>query len=224
MIFFEAEPMINQMANCRTLMALILVVFCSAVYGDESMIQSLPLPGMPSKQCGVCHESQYRSWTVARHSERDVACASCHGEFHSGSLSGCTKCHTGKHKLQYQNWEFVKDYMVEGDASDYYCITCHDPHNPVKEKVLVCAGCHGTSTAEMLPRKTVLVSLQTSHNALADIALNMDADVWNRRFKSAGGKILFGGGALVAGGLLLFPYLFTLITFVRWIKKRRKKN
>jgi hypothetical protein len=214
-----------------TVAALSLVLFCrvaqpqqqSQPVGD-SEIQILPARGMPSKECGVCHETQYKGWSAARHCQRGVTCASCHGEFHSGSLSGCLKCHTGKHKLQYQNWEFVKDYMVEGDDSDYYCITCHDPHNPVKEKVLVCVGCHGNSTAEMLPRKTVLLSLQSSHNALAGIALNMDHDTWNRRFKSTGGKLLFGGGALLAGGVLMFPYFYTLFAFARWAKKRRKKD
>ncbi|HSP06860.1 MAG TPA: hypothetical protein VLR94_06755, partial [Acidobacteriota bacterium] len=81
---------------------------------------------MSPKDCGVCHESQYKTWTTARHNQRGVACAVCHGAFHSGSLNGCLACHTGEHKLQYKNWEFVKDYMVEGDISNYYCITCHD--------------------------------------------------------------------------------------------------
>lgn len=186
-------------------------------------LQDLPPAEMSAKECGVCHESQYNTWTTAKHNQRGIVCAVCHGAFHSGSLNGCTGCHTGEHKLQYKNWEFVKDYIVEGDNSNYYCITCHDPHNPGKEKVLLCSGCHGTSTAKMQPRKTVEMSLQRTHNILAKVAPEMDEDKWNRRLKSTSGKLLVGSGGLLAAGLLAFPYFYTLFAFVRWLKQRRNK-
>lgn len=216
------------MRHCRILAALILLLLCRAAHPQQSQpapeLAPLPAADMSPKECGVCHESQYKAWTGARHNHKGVACAVCHGAFHSGSLNGCLACHTGEHKLQYKNWEFVKDYMVEGDISNYYCITCHDPHNPVKEKVLLCSGCHGTSTAQMQPRKTVSYSLQKAHNFMAGVAPEMDDDTWNRRLKSTPGKLLIGGGALVAGGLLVFPYFYTLFAFIRWFRKRRKKT
>jgi hypothetical protein len=176
---------------------------------------------MSSKECGVCHESQFQGWSHAKHNERGVVCAVCHGAFHSGSLNGCMVCHTGKHKLQYENWEFVKDYMVEGDNSNYFCITCHDPHNPAKEKVLLCNGCHGNSTSNMQPRKTLFISLQKSHNLLAELPPRMDEDKWNRRIKSTGGKLLLGGAGLLIAGVLAFPYIFTLVAIIRWWRKRK---
>jgi hypothetical protein len=189
----------------------------------ETRLEVTQPADMSAKECGGCHDSQYKTWTTAKHFKRGVVCAVCHGAFHSGSLNGCTGCHTGQHKLHYTDWEFVKDYMVEGDNSNYYCITCHDPHNPVKEKVLLCNGCHGPTTANMQPRKTFFVSLQKTHDMMARIAPEMDEDKWNRRMKSTSGKLLFGGGAALIGGLLIFPYFYTGFSFIRWLKKRRKK-
>jgi len=79
--------------------------------------------GMSSEQCGTCHESQYNTWKQGKHNMKLGPCNACHGEFHSGSLKGCTGCHSTSHKVHYKNWEFVKDYVVEGDTSDYYCIS-----------------------------------------------------------------------------------------------------
>jgi hypothetical protein len=175
---------------------------------------------MDSKECGSCHESQYQQWITAKHKTQGVVCSACHGDFHSGSLNGCTTCHTGKHNLNYQQWQFVKDYMVEGDTSDYYCIVCHDPHNPKKAKVLLCNSCHGSTTNEPPPRKQFRVALQTSHNLFATIAPEMDEDTWNRRMKSTSGKLMIGGAAILIAGVLLFPYFYTGIAFIRWVKKK----
>lgn len=178
---------------------------------------------MSAKDCGSCHESQYKTWTTAKHNTRGVVCAACHGTFHSGTLNPCTSCHTGEHNLQYKNWQFVKDYMVEGDTSDYYCIVCHDPHNPKKAKVLLCNSCHGSTVAEIQPRKGFRATLQTAHNAFASVAPKMDEDAWNRRVKSRSGKVEIAAGAAVVGGLLLFPYLYTGFVFVRWLKRKIKR-
>jgi hypothetical protein len=175
---------------------------------------------MSPEKCGECHESQFQIWLEAKHNARGVVCAACHGDFHSGTLNGCKACHTGEHNIQFKDWQFVRDYMVERDTSDYYCIVCHNPHNPKKAKVLLCNSCHGPAAPPVQPRKTFLTSLQTAHNAFASIAPRMDEDSWNRRMKSTGGKLLVGAGVVTVGGLLLFPYLYTGFVFLRWIKRK----
>lgn len=175
---------------------------------------------MAAKDCGACHDSQYKTWMQAKHNQEGVVCSACHGDFHSGSLNGCTSCHTGQHNLQYKDWQFVKDYMVEGDTSDYYCIVCHDPHNPKKAKVLLCNSCHGPAAGEIQPRKGFRVSLQKAHNVFAKVGPEMDEDAWNRRIKSTSGKLMLGGSVLVIGGLLVFPYIYTGLAFFRWLKRK----
>jgi hypothetical protein len=179
---------------------------------------------MSSQDCGSCHESQFKTWTDAKHNQRGIVCAACHGPFHSGTLNGCTSCHTGEHKLDYKQWQFVKDYMVEGDTSDYYCIVCHDPHNPIKEKVLLCNSCHGAGNSEPQPRKSFRTSLQKAHNSFAEIAPRMDEDAWNRRIKSTGGKLMIGAAAAVIGAALIFPYIYTLAAFIKWLKRKFGKR
>src|SRR5262245_10133533 len=88
----------------RSIVTILFLLIASAAFGQS----------MDSKECGSCHESQYQIWITAKHKTQGVVCSACHGEFHSGSLNGCTTCHTGKHNLNYQQWQFVKDYMVEG--------------------------------------------------------------------------------------------------------------
>ena len=149
-----------------------------------SSILSLSAQGMAPEKCGECHESQFQTWLEAKHNTRGVVCAACHGDFHSGSLNGCKSCHTGKHNVQFKDWQFVKDYMVEGDTSDYYCIVCHNPHNPKKAKILLCSSCHGPAVPPVQPRKTFLTSVQTAHNAFASVAPRMDEDFWNKTMKS----------------------------------------
>ena len=144
---------------------------------------------MAPKDCGSCHESQFKTWLTAVHNQRGVVCSACHGEFHSGMLNGCTICHNGEHKIDYNQWQFVKDYKVEGDTSDYYCIVCHDPHNPIKAKVLLCNSCHGAKNPEPQPRKSFRMGIQKAHNVFAKIAPEMDQDAWNRRMKSTERKI-----------------------------------
>lgn len=178
---------------------------------------------MLPKECGSCHESQFKTWLDAAHNQRGVVCSACHGEFHSGTLNGCTICHTGEHKIDYKDWQFVKDYKVEGDTSDYYCIVCHEPHNPIKAKVLLCNSCHGSQNHEPQPRKSFRFSIQKAHNVFARIAPQMDEEKWNRRMKSTSGKIMIVGVAVVIGSVVLFPYFYTLFAFFRWIKKRIKK-
>lgn len=175
---------------------------------------------MLPKDCGSCHETQFKSWLDATHNKRGVVCGACHGEFHSGTLNGCTVCHSGEHKVNYENWQFVKDYRVEGDTSDYYCIVCHDPHNPVKAKVLLCNTCHGPNKPAPQPRKAFRASIQKAHNTFAEIAPRMDEDTWNRRMKTTSGKLMIGAGVFVVGGVLLFPYFYTLFAFLRWLKRK----
>ena len=177
---------------------------------------------MSAADCGSCHESQFKTWLDATHNKRGVVCGACHGEFHSGTLNGCTICHSGEHKVNYENWQFVKDYRVEGDTSDYYCIVCHDPHNPVKAKVLLCNTCHGPDKPAPQPRKGFRASIQKAHNVFANVAPRMDEDTWNRRLKSTRGKITIGAGVVVVGGILLFPYFYTLFAFFRWVKRKIK--
>jgi hypothetical protein len=179
---------------------------------------------MAAKECGSCHETQFQTWQQAKHFKMGVVCGVCHGEFHSGTLSGCTGCHTGKHNLEFRNWQFVRDYMVEGDTSDYYCIVCHDPHNPKKAKILLCNTCHGSTAKEPQPRKSVRMSLQSAHNLFADIAPRMDEATWNRRIKSRSGKIQLGAGVIVIGALLLFPYVFTGVVGIRWIRRKWRER
>jgi hypothetical protein len=181
---------------------------------------------MSPQKCGECHESQFETWLEAKHNERGVVCAACHGDFHSGTLNGCKACHTGEHNVQFKDWQFVKDYMVEGDTSDYYCIVCHNPHNPKKAKVLLCNSCHGPAKPPVQPREAFLGSIQRAHNTFATIAPKMDEDAWNRRMKSTSGKLLIGSIVLVVGGILIFPYFYTAFAFLRWLKRRitRKKS
>lgn len=179
---------------------------------------------MASKDCGSCHESQYKTWLTAVHNQRGVVCQACHGEFHSGTLNGCTICHSSEHKIDYNQWQFVKDYKVEGDTSDYYCIVCHDPHNPIKAKVLLCNSCHGSKNPEPQPRKAFRLGIQKAHNVFAKIAPEMDEDAWNRRMKSTSGKLMIGAAGLVVVGVVIFPYFYTLYAFLRWIKRKIKKN
>lgn len=192
----------------------LLLVFCS------SYVLAQDAQDMAPKDCGTCHETQFHTWQQAKHFKGGVVCGVCHGEFHSGTLSGCTGCHTGKHNLDYRNWQFVRDYMVEGDTSDYYCIVCHDPHNPKKAKILLCNSCHGSTANEPQPRKGFRMSLQSAHNVFAEVAPRIDEASWNRRIKSRAGKIQLGAGAILVGGLLLFPYAFTTFVAVRWIRRK----
>lgn len=180
---------------------------------------------MAPEKCGECHESQFQTWLEAKHNERGVVCAACHGAFHSGSLNGCKSCHTGKHNVQFKDWQFVKDYMVEGDTSDYYCIVCHNPHNPKRAKVLLCSSCHGPKIPPVQPRTAFLASVQTAHNTFASIAPRMNEDSWNKMMKSGKGKFLLGAGAAIVVGLLLFPYAYTGFVFLRWLKRKiTRKN
>jgi hypothetical protein len=178
---------------------------------------------MLPKDCGSCHESQFQAWLNATHNKRGVVCSACHGEFHSGALNGCTICHSPEHKVDYEDWQFVKDYRVEEDTSDYYCIVCHDPHNPIKAKVLLCNSCHGSNKPSPQPRKAFRASIQKAHNAFAEIAPRMDEDTWNRRIKSRSGKLLIGAGIVIIGGILVFPYFYTLFAFFRWLKRKMKR-
>jgi hypothetical protein len=196
-------------------LALLLLIFASPFLWSQDM---------DPKECGTCHETQFQTWQQAKHFKNGVVCGVCHGEFHSGTLSGCTGCHTGEHNLQYKQWQFVKDYMVEGDTSDYYCIVCHDPHNPKKAKILLCNSCHGSTTHEVQPRKTFRMSLQKAHDLFAQAAPRMDEAAWNRRIKSRSGKILLAAGGLIVAGLLIFPYLFTGFVFIRWLRRKWKNR
>lgn len=184
----------------------------------------LPAQDMLAKDCGTCHETQFKSWIQAKHNTRGVVCGACHGEFHSGTLNACTSCHTGEHDLEYKQWQFVRDYIVEGDTSDYYCIVCHDPHNPKKEKVLLCNGCHGATVNEIQPRKGFRANVQKAHNVFARVAPEMDQGWWNKGIKSRSGKLMLGAGVLIIGGILIFPYVFTGYVFCRWLAKKFSKS
>jgi Cytochrome c3 len=175
---------------------------------------------MSPQKCGECHESQFETWLDAKHNARGIVCAACHGPFHSGTLNGCKACHTGEHNVQFKDWQFVKDYMVEGDTSDYYCIVCHNPHNPKVAKVLLCTSCHGPDKPPVQPRKTFHASVQSAHNAFASVAPKMNDDSWNKMIKSTGGKVLIGSSVVIIAGVLIFPYLYTGFAFVRWIKRK----
>jgi hypothetical protein len=194
--------------------ALLILCLCGSALAQD----------MAAKDCGACHESQFKTWLLAKHNTEGVVCAACHGAFHSGSLNACTACHTGEHSMQYKNWQFVKDYMVEGDTSDYYCIVCHDPHNPKKAKVLLCNSCHGSPAGEIQPRKGFRMSLQKAHDVFAEVGPNMDEDAWNHRIKSTSGKLMIGGGMVLLACVLLFPYFYTGFAFLRWVRRKFTKR
>jgi hypothetical protein len=180
---------------------------------------------MASQQCGECHESQFANWQKAKHSTTGVTCQGCHGEFHSGALIGCTSCHsTIEHKVNFKEWELVKDYMAEDDETDYYCIVCHDPHHPKKEKVLLCNNCHGPDVPKVQPRAAFKTSIQKAHDTFAKVAPAVNDDKWNRRFKSKGGKLLLGSGVVIIAVLIIFPYFYTGFAFLRWLKRKLRRK
>lgn len=199
-----------------SIFALLAACCSTAMAGDT---------GMTSQQCGSCHDSQYNMWKQGKHNTKLGGCSACHGEFHSGSLKGCTEsCHTGNHKLKYKHWGFVSDYIVEGDTSDYYCIRCHNPHDPVKTDMLVCAACHGGEKGEVQPRKGIRFTSQRVHNLFAWAGPIVDDMGWDKSLKTKRGKVLFAAAGGLFGFAVLFPYLYTTYVFLRWILRKWRRR
>ena len=178
----------------RRLLCVSVILFLNCIASAQDMTP---------KDCGSCHESQFKTWLTAVHNQRGVVCSACHGEFHSGTLNGCTICHTGEHKIDYNQWQFVKDYKVEGDTSDYYCIVCHDPHNPIKAKVLLCNSCHGAKNPEPQPRKSFRIGIQKAHNVFAQVAQKMDEDAIASNQKLFPKRLYEGSNNLQTPGILI---------------------
>jgi hypothetical protein len=203
--------------RCSIRFLLVLLLFCGVTAAEE----------MTSQECGTCHESQYDTWKQGKHNMRLGQCSACHGEFHSGSLKGCTGCHSASHEVQYRSWEFVQDYIVEGDTSDYYCIRCHDPHDPAKAEMQICSTCHGSRLAEAQPRKAIRLAAQETHNLYAWMALPIEEMQLGKMMKTTRGKVMVAGGAAFVGLLLVVPYLYTGFVFFRWVLRkvfRRRGN
>jgi len=117
-----------------------------------SQRQTIINPRRSSENCFECHLDKRGSFELPHHhpvAEGRVSCGDCH-EPHKGSatkgggtalvsdIATCGKCHTA----QRGPFVFEHEAMREG------CITCHDPHGSVNEKLLkarnqsLCLKCH----------------------------------------------------------------------------------
>lgn len=97
---------------------------------------------MAPSQCGHCHGGEYDLWKHSKHHRIGVQCNACHGELHSGKMTGCRDCHGRKHDAIFEQWPAVQRFDLP-DSNDYVCSVCHQPHRGrLQESKQSCTVCH----------------------------------------------------------------------------------
>ncbi len=206
---------------------------CASLHGAEA---GAPVAKDASKKegkfyspswCASCHKIEYEEWSTSGHCKYGMACYECHGEFHSGTLGGCTRCHEGMHRNRIKNWPAVARFDSP-ESRDFMCMVCHDAHNSgLKPSLMGCFACHGDlmhGAASDVLHGVVASSLTPVH--MDEFARERDGLLFRLRTMSlpaAAGVVTAGAFAGYGAALLVF-FPFGLVLAFLWERIRKHKD